>query len=145
MIGTPLELIRLKLPSDCISPSLGSYIIRITYTTKFCILHINVFPVFYEFGLLLIIPMVKEDEFFRVKAQVFSKSKPGLTFESFVILLNKFALLKNDRGWLIYCFLICLLFAASVNKAKNCHLIDSHWCNFILITFTLFYTNEFRE
>lgn len=129
MIGTPLELIRLKLPSDCISPSLGSYIIWVTYSTKFSILHINVFPVFYEFGLFLIISMVKENEFFRVKTQVFSKSEPGLTLESFVILLNKFGLLKYDRGRLIYCLLIGLLFAAGVNKAKNCHLVDSHYAS----------------
>ena len=85
--------------------------------------------------------MIKKNEFFRIKAEIFSKSEPGLILKSFVVLLNKFSFLYN-YGWrFVDCLLIGLLFAACIDKAKYSHLVDSHYP--VYFKTLLFYINSF--
>jgi len=80
-------------------------------------------------ALLFVIPMIQKDELFRVEAETFSKSEPGLVFEPFVILLDKIIFVKRNWSFVIYGLLIGFLFAARIDQLKYRHLVDSHVFN----------------
>ena len=126
MIGTPLELIRKGLPSDCISPPYWLDIIWVSDSAKLGIFHVDISPVFYEFSLFLVVSMVEEDKFLGIKTKTLTKSEPWLILKPFVVLLDEFSFLNYKWRCLVDGLLIRLLFAASINKTKNGHLIDSH-------------------
>lgn len=135
MIGTPLELIRKGLPSDCIFPPFWLDIIWVSNSAELSIFHVDISPVFYELSLFLIVSMVEEDEFLGIKTKIFTKSEPWLILKSPIVLLDEFCFLNCKWRRLVDSLLIGLLFAAGISKTKNGHLIDSHIVFFINKTF----------
>ena len=85
MMGTPLEFMIKVIPSDSILPSFGLDIVWISDSAELSIFHINIFPMLDKFGLFLVVFIVEKDEFFRIKTNVFPKSKPVLVLESFIV------------------------------------------------------------